>query len=98
MQLDTVSAAAGPPLIVPPFSPESALLKIRAAVDGCNSRDPGVRCGQMGAGTRVPAGQSPVGVSRQPNGRAVPARVARRRGELVYGVTGMNCGSPTSEA
>ena len=40
MTPNTLPTAAGPPPIVPPFTMESALLKVRAAEDGWNSRDP----------------------------------------------------------
>ena len=40
MTPNNLPTAAGTVLIVPPFTPESALHKVRAAEDGWNSRDP----------------------------------------------------------
>src|SRR5450432_3904367 len=36
-----IQPPSGPPIIAPPFTMETALLKVRAAEDGWNSRDPG---------------------------------------------------------
>ena len=53
------------------------------------------RAAQVGAGTRLPAGQGALGVHREPHRRPLPLRVARQRGELVPQLRQRDGGRPS---
>jgi len=66
-----------PPL--PPFTLETATEKVRLAEDGWNTRDP--QRVALAAGARLPLDQGNLGLSGEPNCRAL--RVARRQRAVV---------------
>ena len=114
-----------PTVLAPPFTLETATLKVRLAEDAWNSRDPervalaytedsawrnrdefldrprrhpGLPGRQVGAGTRLPAGEGPVGLhatTAWPSASSTSGTTPPAAGPAA---TATNCGSSTSAA